>query len=627
MEILNKNNIPSEFAWFAEKLDNSFKIRLGEKSKVIFGFNGIGKSTLCKILKNKNFPNLEFLSYDQAENSIINEKLIKLSFHIQAISKLDEEIAEINSKLQIKECLKRNGLTNKTIRGCIHEELEKYVSNNRFPNFKSKKEEVLSFYDNNKNVDLRNIFTYYNDFNKISKAEDELIKNNKQNLYKALDLIKTSVDKNQKECPLCGITTDWQAALENKIKKLSNIKSELIEKYKSKNLLITVDELNRQLEAFRELKSNNNLVFDVSLSSSKEEYERIENLMLELDNKTKEKMSKISEAEKKYNLVRHREEFLKKDMKRYFNIESDNIEFDDANYVITIKFPREIKTYSTGEINLITFLYSIYSFLGSDKDTLILDDPVSSLDLIHQYKIAFEIVNNIVKDKFILVLTHSVDFLNIINSQYPKKIEYMYLEQSQDIIYIDKIDYSSSNESPNIISLDKIKGYDDEGLIDYLKKRDDEASIDYEVLHYSKSEHFIDNDKNKLSNYKLIECIDNFSGFTHEDFYVNSYNKIKYLTAIRVWIERELLKLIDNDKKDEFFKKSTLAKRISFFFDNQNSSKTRHKNITKEQLMCKKVMLNQNVHYNSQISPFDYAINLSLDDLQKEIKEIKEIFK
>ena len=37
-------------------------------------------------------------------------------------------------------------------------------------------------------------------------------------------------------------------------------------------------------------------------------------------------------------------------------------------------------------------------------------------------------------------------------------------------------------------------------------------------------------------------------------------------------------------------------------------------------------MLDQNLHYYSQVLPFEYAINISLDDLDREINEIKAIF-
>ena len=37
-------------------------------------------------------------------------------------------------------------------------------------------------------------------------------------------------------------------------------------------------------------------------------------------------------------------------------------------------------------------------------------------------------------------------------------------------------------------------------------------------------------------------------------------------------------------------------------------------------------MLNQNEHYQSQIIPFNYALNISLDELIGEIEDIKNRF-
>jgi hypothetical protein len=42
--------------------------------------------------------------------------------------------------------------------------------------------------------------------------------------------------------------------------------------------------------------------------------------------------------------------------------------------------------------------------------------------------------------------------------------------------------------------------------------------------------------------------------------------------------------------------------------------------------MMKKAMLNQNAHYHSQIIPFNFAINISLDELLKEVADIKDLF-
>jgi len=42
--------------------------------------------------------------------------------------------------------------------------------------------------------------------------------------------------------------------------------------------------------------------------------------------------------------------------------------------------------------------------------------------------------------------------------------------------------------------------------------------------------------------------------------------------------------------------------------------------------MSKKVMLNQNCHSESQENEFNYALNLTIDDILNEILEIKKAF-
>ena len=43
-------------------------------------------------------------------------------------------------------------------------------------------------------------------------------------------------------------------------------------------------------------------------------------------------------------------------------------------------------------------------------------------------------------------------------------------------------------------------------------------------------------------------------------------------------------------------------------------------------IISKKVMLNQNLHFFSQVQTFSYAMNISFDDLTREIYELKKLF-
>ena len=45
-----------------------------------------------------------------------------------------------------------------------------------------------------------------------------------------------------------------------------------------------------------------------------------------------------------------------------------------------------------------------------------------------------------------------------------------------------------------------------------------------------------------------------------------------------------------------------------------------------ESIISKKVMLNQNLHFFSQVQTCSYAINISFDDLAREIYELKKSF-
>lgn len=45
-----------------------------------------------------------------------------------------------------------------------------------------------------------------------------------------------------------------------------------------------------------------------------------------------------------------------------------------------------------------------------------------------------------------------------------------------------------------------------------------------------------------------------------------------------------------------------------------------------ESIISKKVMLNQNLHFFSQVQTFSYAMNISFHDLAREIYELKKLF-
>ena len=62
--------------------------------------------------------------------------------------------------------------------------------------------------------------------------------------------------------------------------------------------------------------------------------------------------------------------------------------------------------YINGALNfnaLFTTLFKLYEFRINDSEVLIIDDPLTSYDMINQYKTLFEITNSVSENKKIIV--------------------------------------------------------------------------------------------------------------------------------------------------------------------------------------------------------------------------------
>ena len=117
--------------------------------------------------------------------------------------------------------------------------------------------------------------------------------------------------------------------------------------------------------------------------------------------------------------------------------------------------------------------------------------------------------------------------------------------------------------------------------------------------------------------------IDDFDGeFKGATFEELSLEKIIYLTALRVWIEKQM----KDNFKGSFSGINQLFLKINHYF-NHKDMWINNLDIKREDLMRKKVLLNQNNHYKSQIIPFHYALSISCDDMANELLELKQILK
>lgn len=638
MSIFSKDLITNpELDWFKIKLDDNFRIDNDGHSKVVFGFNGVGKSTIFKCIKQLNNSEVEYLEYIELKDQIVKgkDKLI-ISSNISQIEQLKKQKEPLVADLNIKKLIKDTyGYSKIGEVDQFGERVKDAVRNNSFNGFTKTHDDIRAVETILSNVPAGLFINAIPEISRVISAEQELQNEKDRVLFNVLSTLNEVTVETDNVCPVCDSNiTNIKSIIQNKMHALSERKSELVIKLKKSNLRVDESVISNLVTALSKLNDDPDLKSDFVLCGGSSTKLASLNATFSAAQSIDAQLQPLEiEAERVFNNLSNIRVSLEQDLKRYYQVTSENITFDDSNHSVTVKFPRELKTYSTGELNLISFLFRMYSFIGSDKSLLILDDPVSSLDLVNHYKIAYEIVKNNKRDKKLLILTHSVEFVNVVNSQHPNSFKFYYLEEANGRIFLQSIGYDSSDPNPNIISLHRLQDQPPfDRLIESLRSRESQTEVSsiQRLFHFTIDKQHLNGDTSLFSNHDLIDLIDNFREFTNNDFYTNSFKKVLHLVALRTWLECKLFYLIPNEQnhiKDQYLQKDTFHKKIDYLFPRlQVPLISVPENISRDLLMSKKVMLNQSIHYESQIMPFAYAINISLDDLKNEILELKSLF-
>ena len=608
--------------------DDSFNIELDRNSKIIFGYNGIGKSSIYKYLKSK-YQEYDYLDYEDTKESFLkNKKEVVIGARIQTITRLKNEIEELKQSNDVEGILKKYDYNSQTKAKRVSNELAniqklkeikevtlektklEYASNILYEEIKK------DFFDNYKAIkEIANI-----------KEEIEALKN--VYMDQAYQALINSIDDNETTCPACNTKGihNLKAIFNQKKKIYEESNKSLFGNFKFHN----DTDKEKKIEDLIELANNFDdkeiaelIIYDVD---DKRRTNIIENLR-QIEEKNKEIENLQEKLQKYYNNIKKEE----KDIKFYFEnrFDIEELKFDDNENQIIIKFKRNVDTYSEGEIHLIILLFKLYEFKINDSNTLIIDDPLTSYDLINQYKTLFEIVNTASTEKKILIFTHNIEMINIINSQDSGTFRYQYIEKYLGKLYLKNIDI---NATGSILSLSNLLNLDNEKYLRLLIEREKEENDEYhKVFHYDNSYTLQDTDFEGLTNEYFVNLIENFNpnDIKNMTFSQNTSNKIIYMCAIRVWIEKKFYEVIKED--EEILRKITgkqFSEKVNVLLPRNSDSLliNQYPNMTRTFLMSKKVMLNQNEHYQSQIIPFNYALNISLDELIHEVQEIKEKF-
>lgn len=613
------------------KFSESFEISISDKIKIILGPNGIGKSSIYRNIQERH-PEYAYIDYNDIRTSVINKgNKIVIAPSIATIIEKEKNIKKIIDSIDTKKTMgSAFKLTNSGQCNKISNNLNEYRMNTRKAIDKYNDAKVDIFI--NLDEKYKRLFIDYG--SKVFEIVDEKLELEKiQNDYKkrCLEMVEKLLNEEEHECPICGNTCkeSINEIIKRKIKSIEEISNEIIKDYIEKNSNISPQEILNQIEYLKEI-----------IITKEIKIEDLEDYIICGGNKDKSKYiieSKkvITETEKEIakleskkiefyeNIVRIRQR-IEEVFKNSLDVPVDNIIFNEGLKELEINLTRKVEKYSTGEINLMTFIVSLLEFISSDKNTIIIDDPLSSYDIPNQYRIMYELTAAKNTDNNILIFTHNIDCLNIANSQNRGSYEYELIDNTNGNLYLNHI----SSLKDNGLSIDYIlenldNTYEYKEYIEILKNKDNlplEAE-EHKLFHYNG---FYQYPNSSCNNDELVNIIDSITenSISNKGTITNCANKILYLSALRVWIEKQFYD--NNNDPLGFQNKKLLGEKIKFIFDGNHW--TGSPSVNKSYIMGKKVMLNQHEHTKSQKEPFYYALSIPMNNIIQEIIDIKNHF-
>ena len=610
------------------KVNNSFLIK--DENAIYLGPNGIGKTTTYNILKSK-YPTFGFFSYDDCKEKITKEKKkIRIDIRTVDIEKLKQDKEDILNSIDIKSNgFKVNGITSSTKAGEYSSYCKDAYNNAEIAiiNFDDKNSHLLLNYEQSDKKDF--LFQNVEAINQLILTGNEVNDIKNKYILEAFDSLEKALDDSDTICPLCGFDhkTSILEIYSNKRKKYNDKLNKLIDKYRKESRKEKYEietDIKELIEIVKDNKIDDKDITNCIIIGNDE------NNIITI-NEEKKKINEINE--KIEELEKERQDFfnnlltnwnkIEKDLKDVFKEKGITFLINEKDKSVIVNLKREASTYSSGELNYIVFLINILEFEYSNRNNIIIDDPLSSYDIKKQYEIVFDIFSRLIDNgKIVIALTHNINFVNIANSQYPNKFNYYFLDSIDNKITAFKINIETDGSVLNIEDLaKKIPDFETEKKwIDLLIEKDlkwEETCDRHKLFHFD--EKYID-PNTEYSNLDLVKMIDNFSDIKENCFEIMSVQKIIYLTAMRVWIEKKL-----TDNYTGTLNGKQLFPKIRNYFKNPDKWK-KDLRIEKEDLTRRKVLLNQNDHYKSQIIPFQYALSISTDELVNDIRDIKALF-
>ena len=512
------------------KVNNSFLIK--DENAIYLGPNGIGKTTTYNILKSK-YPTFGFFSYDDCKEKITKEKKkIRIDIRTVDIEKLKQDKEDILNSIDIKSNgFKVNGITSSTKAGEYSSYCKDAYNNAEIAiiNFDDKNSHLLLNYEQSDKKDF--LFQNVEAINQLILTGNEVNDIKNKYILEAFDSLEKALDDSDTICPLCGFDhkTSILEIYSNKRKKYNDKLNKLIDKYRkeSKKEKYEIEtDIKELIEIVKDNKIDDKDITNCIIIGNDE------NNIITI-NEEKKKINEINE--KIEELEKERKDFfnnlltnwnkIEKDLKDVFKEKGITFLINEKDKSVIVNLKREASTYSSGELNYIVFLINILEFEYSNRNNIIIDDPLSSYDIKKQYEIVFDIFSRLIDNgKIVIALTHNINFVNIANSQYPNKFNYYFLDSIDNKITAFKINIETDGSVLNIEDLaKKIPDFETEKKwIDLLIEKDlkwEETCDRHKLFHFD--EKYID-PNTEYSNLDLVKMIDNFSDIKENCFEIMS---------------------------------------------------------------------------------------------------------
>lgn len=210
-------------------IDDQVKIDT-EQNLVIFGSNGIGKTTIYHKLKNQ-YKDFDYLDYDETKDLFKkNKKKIELSLGINKLEELSVRIEQLNDILSTQNKLKQKKISSKSKAQELSVKLGEKYGAKEFTKIELNEEEFTEISKVDKYIEF--IISNFSSLKEISDITEELKLVDQNYLKKALMLLEPKVNDETKFCPVCNSPIhDLKSIIKEKIIALSKIKNECLIKF------------------------------------------------------------------------------------------------------------------------------------------------------------------------------------------------------------------------------------------------------------------------------------------------------------------------------------------------------------------------------------------------------------